>query len=63
MSEPVVSREFISEQARTAARSFAQSGRQPPNPYPTGSAAAAAWQASLERWLLLVTVPDAEASA
>jgi len=61
--EPIASREHISEQARTAARSFAQSGRRPPNPYPFGSAAAAAWQASFERWLLVETAPDAQASA
>lgn len=61
--EPVVSREAIAIEANHAAKRMAKQGVQAVNPYPVGSAAAAAWQASLERWLLWHTAPEAEASA
>lgn len=63
MSEPIVTREEISLQAREAARAMA-AGKGAPNPYPCGSDAAAAWQASLDRWLhALHEVEGTEASA
>lgn len=66
MSEPIIPREQIAQQADEAARAFArapQGSRPPPNPYPAGSDAHAAWKASYERQLLWHTSPDAEASA
>lgn len=50
MSEPIVSRERIALQAEDAARRHAK-GWIVPNPYPVGSDAAAAWQASFDRWV------------
>lgn len=66
MAEPIVPREQIAQQADIAARAFAQAapGSAPPaNPYPPGSDAAAAWQASFQRFLLLHSAPSAEGSA
>lgn len=48
--EPIVSREQISLQAKGAALAML-AGKGAPNPHPFGSDAAAAWQASLDRWL------------
>lgn len=62
MAEQIVSREAISEQAREAARSWVANPRmpKPANPYPAGSDAAQAFQASFQRWLLWESSPDAE---
>lgn len=54
MTEQIISRQLISEQAHEAALTW-KTGRKPPNPFPMGSAASAVWRASFERWLLLET--------
>jgi hypothetical protein len=63
MNEPIVSREFIAQQADDAAREMARTGQPARNPYPPETAAAAAWKASLQRQLLWHTAPQAEGSA
>lgn len=63
MSEPVVSRQMIARIADEAARVMVETGRRPVNPYPVGSDAAAAFRAALERYLLLHSAPEAQASA
>ena len=66
MSEPVVTREEIARQADEAAQAYAAGPADappPPNPYPTGSDAAAAWHAGFCRYLLLHSCPEGEASA
>lgn len=48
-------KDWISTQARTAARSYATAGRIPPNPYPAGSEEADQWWRHFLRWHLLET--------
>jgi len=63
MHEPVVAREAIAAQAEAAAMAFVASKVEPPNPYPPHTDAGAAWRASLQRFLLRHSVPEAEGSA
>lgn len=66
MSEPILSREEIARRADEAARAFAAAGQgadKPANPYPINSDAAVAWKAAFERYLLLHSAPEGEASA
>lgn len=64
MNEPIVSRERIAQQGDGAARITARTGVIQTNPYPAGTEAAAAWQASYERYLVEHTAAEgAEASA
>lgn len=58
MNEQIVSREEISNQARGAALAFVNTGVPQKNVHPEGTAAAAAWKASYERWLLALTAPE-----
>jgi len=44
MVEPIVSREFIAKNAQAQAVRQINYGAEPKNPFPAGSAAAAAWQ-------------------
>lgn len=60
MSEPILEREFVTDQGREAARLFASNRGTNTNPHPTGSDAAAAWQAAFQRYLLLYSVPDSD---
>jgi hypothetical protein len=55
VSEPVVTREEIARLAEPAARDWAMNlaAPEPHCPYPVGSDAAAAWRATLQRFLLL----------
>jgi hypothetical protein len=54
MSEPVVTREEVARLAEPAAREWAinPSAPEPKCPYPESSDAAAAWRATLQRFLL-----------
>lgn len=64
MSEPIVTRQEIARNADRAACAFSAGAQwASTNPYPVGSDAAAAWKASFERYLLLHSVPEGEASA
>ena len=47
MVEPIVSRLFIAKNAQAQAQRQIETGQQPSNPFPAGTAAAAAWKASL----------------
>jgi hypothetical protein len=63
MSEPIVSRQQIAGQAAAAARLQVKFGDKPVNPFPIGSDAHAAFEASLARYLHEYSAPTAEASA
>jgi hypothetical protein len=62
MSEPVVTREEIARIAEPAARDWALNphGPEPQCPYPIGSDAAAAWKATLQRFLVLYSAMTGE---
>lgn len=63
----IMRREAISEQARQAARAWANApagAPQPQCPYPRDSDAWKVWNVSLQRWILQYSAPDGtEASA
>lgn len=63
MAEPILSREVIAAQAEFAARAATATGAVPQNPYPVGSDAAAAWQASFDRYQHALQAPESEQSA
>jgi hypothetical protein len=64
MDIEIVTRQQIAERAELeAARSLQDGRREPVNPYPIGSDAHAAFEASLVRYLHECAVPESEASA
>lgn len=63
MTEPIVTRQYISDQAREAAKKTALHGVEPVNPWPEGSEHAKVWKAQFERWLLWASSPESEGSA
>jgi hypothetical protein len=63
VSEPLLPRAQVCQQADEAAREAVRTQSMPACPYPIGSDAAAAWKVCLERYLLLHSSPESEASA
>lgn len=63
MSEPILPRAIVAQAAERAAREYAETRSAPVNPYPVNSDAAAAFEASLARYLHEYSAPTAEASA
>lgn len=63
MSEPILPRAAIVQQAEAAALNAATLEAPKSNPFPVGSDAAAVWDATFERYLQQYSVPDGEASA
>jgi hypothetical protein len=62
MSE-IVSREAIAKQADQAAQRSVANDRCEPNPYAAGPVAAREWDVAFQRYLLLHSNPEGEASA
>jgi hypothetical protein len=62
MSEPILPRELIAEQARSAVRQSAATGAEPANPYPVDSDAFRLFACYVKRWTH-ADVPDAESTA
>lgn len=62
MTDPSIRRVTIAEQANLAAQRTAQTGEIERNPH-EGTPDAGEWQRAYERYLLLHTMPESEASA
>jgi hypothetical protein len=63
MDIEIVTRQQIAERAEHEAAQSVRYGWQPSNPFPLGSDAHAAFEASLARYLHEYAVPESEASA
>jgi hypothetical protein len=61
MSEPLLPRTQVCQQADEAAREAVRTQRIPVNPFPIGSDAAAAWKTCFERYLLLHSTGEVSA--
>lgn len=61
--DPIISRQAIAEDADRAAQRCVMTGMAQLNPHLYGTEAAACWKCSYERFLLLHSAPEAEASA
>lgn len=60
MNEPILAREAIAEDAKTAAERAVATGCVQPNPHLQHTDAWSLWRSVHERWLLALSVPEAE---